>query len=251
MSPAHHKPAIMARKQPRVRALSFGLISISIFLSLAFCGLVGLALLPTGLFWVPYPLHSSLLADYSADAHSLNVQPVALALVKEILEEPGSTNQPGAFATLQAGLQTPVPTVTPRPSQGIPSAVTPLPTSTPAPKITEPPIETTSTAVNASTTPEFSPSPVPTSTPVTNLTPSPTANRPYPTLASTVSQPKPTRTDRPPATKPPPATRTPQPTHPPTEPPTVAPTVPPTPVPTRAPTRTPRPNSYPPPSPYP
>jgi hypothetical protein len=179
--------------------------------------------------WLPIPLHSLLVADYSADPHDFKVAAVKFDLILEAIRdsiEYGSSDDSyERFATLQAGLSSPVPSVTPDYSQ------TPF-TSTPE--------QPTATPENTYRPPTPSPTTLPTQTSTvepTQLLPSPTyiiwptaTNRPY--------IPNPTQPPPPPPTNPPPTNPPPPPTDPPPPPPTNPPPPPPT-------------NPPPPPNPYP
>jgi hypothetical protein len=167
---------------------------------------------------LPVTLHSLLFADYSADPRGFKLPVVRFNLIEEVIrdEQSDQSEQDSVerFATLQAGLKTPVPTVTPAFPQTptTPTATQPQPTSTP--DYTEPP-----------------PSPSPTNLPTqtasvvpTEMLPSPTFNPWYPTATSRPANPtkkpdKPDPTDPPP----PPPTDPPPPTNPPPPPPTKPP----------------------------
>ena len=183
--------------------------------------------------WLPISLHSLLLADYSADLLEFKYAAVKFDLILDAIRDSIEDGYPmdadERFATLQAGLSSPVPSVTPAFSQ-TPSTSTPeQPTATP---------ENT----------DLPPSPSPTTLPPQTATaeptqplPSPTyiiwptaTNRPYiPQPTQPPFQPKPTNPPPPPTNPPPPPTNPPPP--PPTNPPPPPPTNPPPP-----------PNPYPP-----
>lgn len=171
---------------------------------------------------LPVTLHSLLFADYSADPHGFRISAVRFSLIEEAIRDAAgdqSLDSANRFATLQAGLRTSVPTVTPAFPQ-TPTA-TQQPTSTP--DHTEPP-----------------PSPSPTSLPPHTATAVPTQLQPSPTIIRW----NPTATGRPDKPSKPP--EEPDPTDPPPPPPTDPPPPPPT-KPPPPPTKPPPP----PPDPYP
>ncbi|HWQ83682.1 MAG TPA: hypothetical protein VN363_03895, partial [Anaerolineales bacterium] len=102
-----------------------------------------LSLIPWGTVvpWLSVTLHSMLAADYSPDLSGARLPPVRLALAAEALADQGylqTAAAPGLglsatpgdiLATLQTGLLTPIPTVTPRPGE----TLFPLITLTPSP----------------------------------------------------------------------------------------------------------------------
>ena len=74
--------------------------------------------LTTGVFsqdlrWMPVALHSLLQADYGADQFVGRFAPAKLSLVLDALHDASATDSAARFATLQARLNTPVPSVTP------------------------------------------------------------------------------------------------------------------------------------------
>jgi hypothetical protein len=179
--------------------------------------------------WLPVNLHSVLAADYSADPLALHLPPIQLALIEDILND-SATLTPGRFATLEGNLNTPVPTVTPRPGYSTPTLpASTIPPATPSPR---PGQAATSTPALTSFTPPPSqvPSVIPTfpttysqtpTQPAGNATPTPPPTQfVTPTLPPTGTPiPSPTVTTRPPtltlpaptATPPPLPTRTPHP----------------------------------------
>ena len=164
--------------------------------------------------WLPISLHSLLNSDYSADPLGFKFAPVKFDLILEAIrdsiEDNSSMDSEERFATLQAGLSTPVSSVTPAFSQ------TPFtPTSTP--EKTDLPPSPSPTAWQTQTA---------TAEP-TQLLPSPTfiawptaTNQPYfPNPTQPPVQPKPTDPPPPPPTDPPPPPTNPPPTNPPQQPP--------------------------------
>ncbi|MCJ7657896.1 MAG: hypothetical protein MUO67_01970 [Anaerolineales bacterium] len=159
--------------------------------------------------WLPISLHSLLNSDYSADPLGFKFAPVKLDLILEAIrdsiEDNSSMDSEERFATLQAGLSTPVASVTPAFSQ------TPFtPTSTPE-KTDLPPSPSPTALLTQTATAEPS-----------WLQPSPTfilwptaTTRPYTPPTQPPVQPNPTDPPPPPPTNPPP----PPPTNPPPPPP--------------------------------
>lgn len=165
---------------------------------------------------LPVTLHSLLFADYSADPHGFRIAAVRFNLIEEAIRDAdGGQNLDSAdrFATLQAGLNTSVPTVTPEFPQ-TPTATQQQPTTTP-------------THIEPSLTP--SPTFLPTQTATVEPTQSPTITRWNPTATHRPDKPSkppedPDPTDPPPADPPPPTDRPPpSPTKPPPPPPTKPP----------------------------
>lgn len=178
---------------------------------------------------LPVTLHSLLFADYSADPIGFRIAAVRFNLIEEAIrdaDDSQNSNSADRFATLQAYLNTSVPTVTP-----------------------EFPQTPTATLQQPTTTPDQigpSPSPSPTYLPTQTATAAPTQLQPSPTMTKR----NPTATSRPdkPSTPPEdPDPTDPQPTNPPppTDRPAPSPTKPLPPPPTKAP---PPPNPYPPPA---
>jgi hypothetical protein len=172
---------------------------------------------------LPFSLHSLLESDYSADPHNLRISAVSLSLIRDAIGDSSGFDAADRFATLQANLNTSVPTVTPS------TSTTP---SSPTPTLQQP------TATRGSTYSEPTPtSQQPTSTYVpTQMLPSPTFSPWIPTSTSRPHNPT-KQPDEPDPTKPPP----PPPTNP---PPTNPPATKPPPPPTKAPP--PPSNPYPP-----
>jgi hypothetical protein len=187
--------------------------------------------------WLPVSLHSVLVSDYSTDRLALHLPPIQLSLIEDILNDSAALT-PGRFATLESNLNTPVPTVTPRP--GYPTPTLPassIPSATASPRSVQPP---TSSPGLASLTPPpgEAPSATPTYPTIYSQTPTQHAGIATPTHFPTqlvtpttpptrTPQPYPTDTIRPPistsqpptATKPPLPTRTLHPYPEPTDPP--------------------------------
>ena len=300
-------PSISSRKQKRVKRKTnviddtsgkptpeqiivpksgFGFLllvfSISIFLLLL---LASLFLFKSGnLGMIPYHLHSELEADYSADNQGFQFAVVQLDLIQEAMQDFGTRNPQGQYATLQAGLGLPVPSVTSHylalvtqtPDLGIktstaipttinPVATAPWHTSTPTQRISTTPLSTWHPATTVSMTPTRQ---QPTSTHPGIKTKMATGTKPAPTITPKTptkvpsAQPSrtfisPTHTNTPPTlTQPPPTLtiRPPTATIPPPTPTSLPPSptnLPPTatnppPTPTRSrPTNTPVPTPYP------
>ncbi|NUM45928.1 MAG: hypothetical protein HUU38_14580, partial [Anaerolineales bacterium] len=115
-------------------------------------------------------LQTDRLADYSIDPLTTPLPVISLALIEDFLRDqnPQATGVIERVATAQAGLLTPIPTVTPRPGEGEPPPVaTPTPTATvpPAPENT-PELTPTATPTPG---PSSTPSPTPTLTPTSTL----------------------------------------------------------------------------------
>jgi hypothetical protein len=198
--------------------------------------------------WLPVNLHSVLAADYSADLRTVNLPPIQLGLIADILND-SATQTPGRFATLEGNLTTPVPTVTPRP--GFPTSTippSPTPPATPTPR---PGLAVTATQLPATVTPipSQASSLTPTLTPALIVTNTPVVSTPFATSTRPPTQ-WVSPTARPSGTPLPAPTNT---LHPPTStlPPPTATLPPPTPTPRPRPTHT--PVSYPGPTspPYP
>lgn len=197
--------------------------------------LFSLGLRSTGPRDIAVALHSALKADYSADPRGALVAAVEVDIIEAAIQDAPTTaiETPGRFATLAAGLQTPVPTVTPRPTQpGGESAPSPTGSALPADTITPGAAEASPTP-SASATPTavtFTPSPTVTRTPrppatSTRLPTQPPTNTTVPTSSftpvvlptDTPPPPPPTDTPLPPPTEtpPPPPTNTPPCSYPP------------------------------------
>lgn len=170
------------------------------------------------LTWVPFNLHSILVADYSADIRGYPLQRVGIGIIEDYYHDQGYTDANVKIGTLKASLLTPVPTVTLFPGNIVPyftptNQITPTEisgTSTPTESSINPSLTNTFTPTATSTA---QPSPTsqitviyPTSTPPRQSTPRPTDSP-----ASTSTRVSPTSTRLPPtATRPPPtATRRP------------------------------------------
>lgn len=109
-----------------------------VFLLLAVISLVGGAALllpkaPTSP-WLKAHLHSILFADYSAQLGGAWRPAIGLGLLADFLNDNGLPGD-GLEATMQAGLLTPIPSVTPLPGTVYPTATvrTPTPTATASP----------------------------------------------------------------------------------------------------------------------
>lgn len=198
-------------------------LPIVLILAMIFCLLttmVAVIQVSTGLAEkLPVTLHSLLFADYSADPHGFRISVARLSLIEEAIRDAaGGQNLDSAdrFATLQAGLKTSVPTVTPKFPQ-TPTATQQQPTSTP-----------THIEPSLSPSPTYLPTQTATAVP-TQLQPSPTIIRWNPTATNRPDKPSkpqedPDPTDPPPTDLPPPTDRPPpSPTKPPPPPPTKPP----------------------------
>src|SRR3990172_5281160 len=76
--------------------------------------LVGFIFIPMSVSrWVPYPLHSMLRADYSADASAAVIPRMSLGLIFDTFSDMGTPVAWGGISTLQVELMNPVPSVTP------------------------------------------------------------------------------------------------------------------------------------------
>jgi len=176
---------------------------------------------------LPFSLHSLLESDYSADPHNLRIAAVNLSLIRDAIGDSSGFDAADRFATLQANLNTSVPTVTPS------TSTTP---GSPTPTLQQP--TATRNSIDSDPTPT---SQQPTSTLV------PTRSLPSPTFPPW----NPTSTSRPynPTRQPDDSPDEPDPTEPPPPPPTnPPPTEPPPPPPTKAPpppTSDPYPPAYP------
>jgi hypothetical protein len=166
--------------------------------------------------WLPVNLHSVLAADYSADPLALHLPPIQLGLIEDLLND-SATLTPGRFATLEGNLNTPVPTVTPRPGYSTPTM--PIPTIPPATPSPRPGQAATSTPALVSFTPPPSqvPSVIPTFPTIYSQTPTQPAGKATPTPPPTqfvTPTPPPTGTPLPPPTetKQPPTSTLPAPT---------------------------------------
>ena len=212
---------------------------------------------------VPFHLHSALDADYSADSQKLQFPVVQLELIQDVMQDLGTQNPQGQYATLQAGLGMPVPSVT----SYLPSLVTQTPdfgfktptaTSTIINPVATNPLLTSSPTQTGSPTHTLTWVPTtlstitptglqPTSTPSSVKTKTATVTKPPTTIPpkTPTKQPTilPTRTQQPPTqTNPPPTSTQPPPT----------PTNPPATLTNPSPTSTkPPPTSTPGPTPYP
>ena len=131
---------------------------------------------------LPVSVKSGYLADYSADpfAMATPLPVVELAIIVDVLQDMEPTDIPERVETVEVKLKTPVPTVTPKPSE-IPAS--PVPTNTLAPGQPSP-------------TP-LPPTDTPTPTPIPSETPEPT--KALPTKKPTRTPP-PTATDLPTST---------------------------------------------------
>jgi hypothetical protein len=216
------------------RILWVFLVPLLLFLALAFV----FSVTTPAPNWLPFNLHSVLSADYSSDLHGKRMPELKIQLIEEVMIDNGVPTIPGQFATLQAGLLTPVPTVTPAaPSEGgLPPGNDPQPTAT-LPGSGEKDNPTPTPSATATELPSSTPSPTSLPSPTATATPTPIATWLPPVLPSP-TKPRPTNplpTQPPPTQIPPTAT---QPPPPPTQPP---PTKPPKPYPGPQPTLKPTP----------
>ncbi len=161
--------------------------------------------------WIPVILHSALSADYSPDGGGYLFAPLGLNLIRDALNDFYSSSDPRAgqaYATLLAGLTTPVATVTAQfPGLIATATSTPVPGATPTPALNE-----TAAATPTATQP-------PTTAPTLTSTPTATIIVPLPSQPAVTRPPRPTSTSisptQPAPTQPPtsvPATATPLPT---------------------------------------
>ena len=145
--------------------------------------LMGFILMPANLSaWVPYNLHSKLLADYSTDLYPGSIHRVDMSMIIDAIRDKGTPVAIGYISELQSTLQFSVPTVTPVPTTLQPPGFEVTSTedtrrSTPTQNSTGVPM-TTRTLVGSQTpggtalhtltrTPRFTPIPT---TPVPNVT---------------------------------------------------------------------------------
>ena len=140
-------------------------------------------------------LRSNLAADYSPDP-GFSVGRLDLDVIPEAVVDAGATEEVPEVSTIEAELDTPVPTATLVPGE------TPPPTDTPTATPTSTPTETP--------TPTHTPTPTPTPTPTATETPTSTPT-PSPTPTDTPT-PSPTSTPKPPPTDTPEPTPTATPT---------------------------------------
>lgn len=158
-----------------VAVILFGLLLLSILLSYRSVAAAEV---------VPVSIQSGYLADYSVDplAMATPLPAVEMSIVVDVLQDMEPTDIPARVETVEVKMKTPVPTVTPKPSE-IPAS--PVPTNTLAPGQPSPtPLPPTNT---------------PTATPIPTDTPEPT--KALPTK-------KPTKTEPPTATSLPTSTPT-------------------------------------------
>lgn len=231
--------AILVRERWYWRILWMFLVPLLLFLVLAFV----FSLAPHAPDWVPFNLHSVLASDYSSDLHATRLPEMSIQVIEEALVDRGAPTMAGRMATLQVGLLTPVPSVTPtaplegaRPP-GDDSNPTPTlsgsggkdtPTQTPLAVGTGLPTPTTNPTSQPSATPTLSPTPTVTWLPP--VLPSATKSKPTTPPPTKIPSTKIPPTQPPPTQIPPTAT---QPPPPPTQPP---PTKPPKPYPGPPPT---------------
>jgi hypothetical protein len=253
-------------------SLYHGMILLLVIILLFF--LMGFMIIPVSIAkWVPFSLHSSLSADYSADEKSVIVSRLNLGLIIDTLRDQGTPVTWEQVATIQSDLETPVPSVTPL--TGYLWTSTPVggsnPTSTSAAhsqtSTVIPTVIASITPSQGSSTPTVFPDPTLSVDPTATLQYTPLATVPGATATVNIPRITPTRTDQPTKTLSATisaGTNTPTPVPVPTRTntPTLMPTTLPPPTPTRTPTtlppptRTPTdpsptrtPNSYPPPYP--
>lgn len=181
-----------------------GLVILLVIILVLF--LMGFIFIPVSIVkGVPFSLHSSLLADYSAEIKSGRIAPFNIGLMVDALRDQGTPVAWQQIATIQADLLTPVPSVTPLFDPGWTS--TPIGLTPTEIDATHRPSLTPASTWNVSSTPSqgtatatLSPNITVSIDPTLTLQVTPNSTSPITTASTSIPHLTPTRTVQPTAT---------------------------------------------------